>query len=133
MWFTERLYNRLIANEPNWAEKQHIMAEASFERGCVFENWSEWQGEKLRTKARRMFIPTPRITGKDEDPNWIQSQQSGKYYMSVEAIDALRRRIREEEDAKRKTWQFRAAMTFGALGSIAGVGTLANWVMKIVH
>lgn len=123
------MFERRLRRANGWSAQQPLLAEAAYEQQVIQDAARRWQTNRLTAKALVLFVPIPQCTGKDDDPNWTRAQTDDFFVMTVEAIDGLRRRIREELNARREVWRYRAAIGFGFLGTLAGILTaLSKWL-----
>lgn len=69
--------------------------------------------------AHRMLIPVPEF--KTEGGDWIESQETGQYHLSTQALHELRAMIRAEKKARREGWTIWLALLTGAIGALSGL------------
>ena len=46
-----------------------------------------------------MYLEVPRLTGRDEDQNWVRGNATGRYFLSQRGVADMRAKIRDERKA----------------------------------
>jgi hypothetical protein len=69
--------------------------------------------------ANRMLIPTPEF--KTEGGAWMESQQTGLYHLTPQALHELRATIRAEQKARREEWTVWFVLATGVIGALSGL------------
>ena len=69
--------------------------------------------------ANRMLIPVPEF--KTEGGAWMESQQTGHYHLTPQALHDLRATIRAEQKARREGWTVWLALGTGIIGALSGL------------
>jgi hypothetical protein len=100
-WDTDRLYERLIAAEKDADKRNSFEQEHMWEQQQIEDQRAQLISDNVWTKARRLYLETPQLTGREDDPNWIQSHYFyGRSYLSRAAVADLRAKIRAERKAR---------------------------------
>jgi len=69
--------------------------------------------------ANRMLIPVPEF--KAEGGAWVESQQTGLYHLTPQALHDLRATIRAEGKARRDEWSVWLVLVTGVIGALSGL------------
>ncbi|MGC2459250.1 MAG: hypothetical protein WA435_14785 [Gallionellaceae bacterium] len=69
--------------------------------------------------ANRMLIPVPEF--KTEGGAWMESEQTGLYHLTPQAVHELRATIRAEKKARREEWTIWLALMTGVIGALSGL------------
>ncbi len=69
-WETNRLFRRLIAVEDDFKKRQSLEHEHMLEQAQIDQQRATYISDRVWSKAHRMYIETPPLTGKDDDANW---------------------------------------------------------------
>ncbi len=69
--------------------------------------------------ANRMLIPVPEF--KTEGGVWVESQRTGQYHLTPQALHDLRATIRAEKKARREEWTIWLALGMGLIGTLSGL------------
>lgn len=101
LWETDRLYECLIAEEKHSDKRDTLEYEHMWEQQQIEEQRARYISDTVWRKARRLYLETPPLTGRDDDRNWTKSRNFfGQSYLSRAAVADLRARIRAERKAR---------------------------------
>ena len=128
-WEIHRLYDRLIERaRPD--EREVLIGEAVAEIHEVTERISVHYSTKLVDKARRLFLPVPRIQRETEDPNWEEADFGDRCYLKPDGMQRLLAAVRAEQKQRREVAAFWLGTVGGILIALIGALTGLAAVLK---
>jgi len=113
---TNRLYRRLIAAEPDFNKRECIESEHMWEQQKLDEERALFISNRVWKKAHRMYIETPPLTGKKDDPSWINTRYVS--YGSLVHGPRSGGRFASEDSSRKKS----------RVGTVVDVGRSARWM-----
>jgi hypothetical protein len=111
-WETNRLFRRLIAAETDWEKRRSLEHEHAWELSQLAEQRAIYIADRIYAKAHKLYIETPPLTAKDDDPNWEHGTYHDRWILTRRAVADLRAKIRAEKKATWEPWLLWA----GAIG-----------------
>jgi hypothetical protein len=101
---TDRLYLRLHRESADADERHSIEYEHMYESIEIDERRALYFTNKVRATAKRLYIDTPPLTWRDDDPNWERCTRIayGQHFLKPAAVEEIRNRIWAHREA---TWK----------------------------
>ena len=100
-------------------EIERVIGDHIANNDFIDDDIAETQHRLLERQAEKYLIPTPkRIT---KDGTWKQSEITGQWRLSQEAISKLKDTIRQERKDRREYWQSWLALLTGFIGTLIGL------------
>ena len=97
----------------------NFIGEEMHDIDCTDDDIAQIQYQLLTRQAERYFIPTPKVI--TQDGTWEQSDISGRWRLSENALSNLKQAIRQEQKHGREHWQSWLTLVIGLIGALIGL------------